>query len=179
MLRQCPQAHVVDDEQIGFDVAAQDAVALRERVLGEEVSHEVEDRAVAHHEALLDRFVTDLLRQVSFADAGRSDEEDIGFRPDKVTGRQFVDLFAGDRGVEAPIKLVERLEPVEVGDFHPALDLALLADVDFVLQDEGQKLFGREPIGRGFLQPHGQGLTQPGEPELMQELMELVHGSIW
>ena len=70
VLRQRTQAHVVDDEQIGFDVAAQDAVTLRERVLGEEVAHQIEDRAVAHHEALLDRLVADGLGQVTFADTG-------------------------------------------------------------------------------------------------------------
>jgi len=107
------------------------------------------------------------------------DEQDIALRADKVAGRQLVDLLARDRRIEAPIKLIERLEAVGVGDLHSTLDLSLLPDVDLVLQDEGQKLFGCESIGRGFLQPHRQRLAQSGESELMQELMEFVHGSIW
>lgn len=94
-----------------------------------------------------------------------------------MTGRQLEDLLLGDRWIEAPIKLVERLEPVEVGDLHPALDLALMADVDLVLQDEGQKLLVAELVGGGLLEPDRQGLAQPGEMKLPQERLGLVHGS--
>ena len=40
------------------EVSLQNAVALLECILGEEVAHEIEDGAVADGEALLDRFVT-------------------------------------------------------------------------------------------------------------------------
>ena len=83
---------------------------------------------------------------------------------DKMTGRQFVDRLAGDRVIEAPVKLIERFDGAEVRRLDPSLDLALLADVDIVLEGEGQKLLVREPVGERLLEAHGQGLAQAGEP---------------
>jgi hypothetical protein len=59
------------------------------------------------------------------------------------------------------------------------LNLALVTDVDFVLQDEGQKLFVCEPVGRGFLESDGQRVAQSGQSQIMEEGLELVHGSSW
>jgi hypothetical protein len=45
-------------------------VTLSERLFGQEVGDEVEDRALPHDEALIDGLVADGLRQTRFADAG-------------------------------------------------------------------------------------------------------------
>ena len=164
VLRQGAQAHVVDDEQVALEVGLQDPVPLLEGVLGEEVAHQIEDGAVADGEALLDGLVADGLGQVGLAGAGRPDEEHVVFGADKVAGRQLVDRLAGDRGIEAPIKLVQGLERAEVRGLDPALDLALGADVDLVLQGKSQKLLVRKPVGERLLEAHRQGLAQAGEP---------------
>jgi hypothetical protein len=41
--------------------------------------------------------------------------------------------------------------------------LALVADVDLVLEDEGQKLFRGEAVGGRFLESDRQRLAQPGQ----------------
>ena len=152
VLGQGAQTHVVDDQEVGLDVLLEHAIALLEGIVGQEVADQVKDRAVADDEALLDRLIPDGLGEHGFADARRADEQNVGFCSNEVAGSQFVDLLLGDRGIEAPFKLVERLEGAEVRHLDPALDLALQADVDFVLQHEGQKLLVGQAIGSGFLE---------------------------
>lgn len=141
------------NEQVRLEVAAQEAVTLGERLLGEEVGDQVEDGAVAHDEALLDGLVADGLGEVGLADAGRSDEEDIGGLPDEVSGGQLVDVLAGDGRIEAPVEVLEAPERGELGGDGTAGDLALLADVELVLQDQFEELAVGEPVRGGFLQP--------------------------
>jgi len=52
--------------------------------------------------------------------------------------------------------------------------LALLPDMDLVLQDEFQKLGVTEPVGGGFLKPDAQGLAQAGEAEFFQGVSRLA-----
>jgi len=66
--------------------------------------------------ALLERFVADGLGQEGLAHAERAHEEHIVVAADEVAGSQFVDLFAGDGGVEAPVKVVQRLELAANGE---------------------------------------------------------------
>src|SRR5437867_789748 len=73
-----------------------------------------------------------------------------------------------DGGVEAPIKVLQRFESVEVRGFGASLQLALLADVEFVLKDEFQKLSMAQAVGGGLLETHAQGLGQAGEAELFE-----------
>jgi len=55
----------------------------------------------------------------------------------------------------------------EVRRLGVAFELALLPDMDLVLQDEFQKLGVTEPVGGGFLKPDAQGLAQAGEAEFL------------
>ena len=52
-----------------------------------------------------------------------------------------------------------------------------LADIEFVLEDEGQELGVREPAGGRFLQADVKGGRQAGEPELFQCECGIVGGS--
>lgn len=53
VLGQSAQAHVVDNEQVGFDILLERAVPPVERILGENVAHEIEDGAGAAVRPLL------------------------------------------------------------------------------------------------------------------------------
>jgi len=87
---------------------------------------------------------------------------------DEVAGGQVVEVLAGDGRVEAPIEVVERLEGAELGGADTAVELALAAGGELVLEDEFEELEVGEPVGGGFLEADIEAVTQTGEPELAQ-----------
>ena len=172
------EAHVVNDDQVGLQVFAHGALLLAERLVFEEVPHQIEDGAIEDVEVHLDGLVTDGLGQMGFADAGRADEQHVFGFADKLAAGQVKNLFFVNGGVEAPVEVLQRFEGVEVGGFGAAFHLALLADIEFVLQDEFQKLGVAQTVGGGFLKPDAQSLAQTGETEFFQGGFEAgsVHG---
>ena len=178
VLGQGAQAHVVDDEQVSLKIRLKHAVALLERVLGQEVAHQIEDRTVADREALLDRLVADGLGQVRLPGPGWADEKHVVLGADKMSGRQFVDLLAGDRRIEAPVKIIDGLERAEVCGFDPALNLALVPDVNLILERESQKLLVSKTVGERLLETDREGLVQAGETQIMEQSLELVHREV-
>jgi hypothetical protein len=67
MLGQRFESHVIDDQKIGLEIAAQDPVLLVEGFVFEEVAHQIEDGAIEDLEVELDGFVAKSLGQVRFA----------------------------------------------------------------------------------------------------------------
>ena len=124
----------------GFKYLRSGLVLLVEGFVFQEVAHQIEDGAVEHLEVLPDGLVADGLGQMGFADAGRAEEQHILGFADKLAGGQIENLLFVDRGIEAPVEVLQRFEGVEVGGLGAALHLALLADVEFILQDEFQEL---------------------------------------
>src|SRR5262245_62124265 len=59
---------------------------------------------------------------------------------DEVAAGQIEDLFAVDRRIEVPVEVFQRFESVEVGGFGAAREHALMADVEFVLEDQFEEL---------------------------------------
>lgn len=110
MLGQLLQSHVINDEQVGFEVTAQQPVAFGEGLFRKKVGDQIEDGAIADGKSLPDGFVTDGLGEVGLADSGRTDEQYIGGLADEVAGGQFVDVIARNRRVEPPVKVIELLE---------------------------------------------------------------------
>ncbi len=64
-----------------------------------------------------------------FADAGRADQEDVFACAQIVSGGEFEDLPAVDRGVEVPVEVFEVFERAEVGSFGSPGHHALVADM--------------------------------------------------
>jgi hypothetical protein len=93
----------------------------------------------------------------------------------RVAGRQFVDLLAGDAGIEAPVEVFEGLERAELGGASAQREFALFPDVEFVVQDQFEELGMGEPVGRGLLEAHGKGLAHGGQTQLFEDGVE-VHG---
>jgi hypothetical protein len=152
VLGQLFQTHVVNDDQVGFEIFAQGFVLLVEGFVLHEIPDQVEDGTVEHQEVLADGLITDGLGQMRFADAGRTEEQDIFGFADKLARRQIVNLLFVDGRIETPIEVLQWFEGVEVGGLGAAFQLALLADVEFVLKDEFQELGVGQTIGGGFLQ---------------------------
>src|SRR5690606_9409092 len=107
--------------------------------------------------------VTDGLREVGLADAGWADEQDVSGLADEVSGGQVVDVLARDRRVEAPVEVLETLQRGELGGDGAAGDLALLAHVDLVMENQLQELRVGKPVRGGVLEPNGKRLGQRGQ----------------
>ncbi len=115
---------------------------------------------------------------MGFADAGWPEEQEVFGFTDEPAGGQVEDLFAVDRRIKAPVKVLQGFEAAEVGGLGASIHQALVADVQFVLADQFQELGVTEPVGGGFLQTNVQGLGQAGEPELFECGFKGIHGSV-
>ena len=174
------ETHVVNDDQIGLQVFTQGFVLLVEGFVLHEVPDQIEDRTVEHQKVHLDGLVADGLGKMGFADAGRPEEQNIFGFADELAAGQIENLLFVNGGIEAPVEVLQRFEGVEVGGLGAAFQLALLPDVEFILEDEFQKLGMAQTIGGGFLEPDAQGLAQAGETELFQGGFEVggIHGDM-
>ena len=152
------QPHVVNDDEVGLQVSAQRLVLLVESLVLHEVAHQIEDGAVEHQEVLADGLVADGLGQMGFADTRWPEEQNILGFANKPAARQIVNLFFVDRGIKAPVEVIQGFQMAEVRQFGVAFHLPLLTDIEFILTDEFKELGVAEPIGGGFLQPHVQRL---------------------
>ena len=74
MFGQRLESHVIDDQKVWLQIAAQHPVLLVEGFIFEEVAHQIEDRPIEDLKVELDRFVAQRLGQVGFADPGRADQ---------------------------------------------------------------------------------------------------------
>jgi hypothetical protein len=93
-----------------------------------------------------------------------------------VSSGQLVDVLAGDGRIEARVEVLEAPERGELGGDGAAGDLALLADVELVLQDQFEELAVGEPVRGGFLQPQRERLGECRQPQLLEDGIE-VH--VW
>jgi len=145
-------ADVVEDEQVGAQVALEGFVAFGGLVAGVgEVAGEVEDGAVEAGVAGFDGFASESLGEVAFADSGRADEEDVAVLADILAGGQRVDLAAGDTGLEAEVEGVEAARFAEAGLLAAAMNGAAVADVEFVLEEEFEELGVGDLMRGGFV----------------------------
>jgi len=120
---------------------------------------------------------------VRLAESGRTDKQGALGLADEPAGGQFVNVLLGDLGVIVPVEVFQGLHFQEAGGAAAGREPALLPQVEFVLENEGQKLGMGEPAGGGFLQAHPEGGRQAGKPELFERQFELrvVHSGkgIW
>lgn len=118
-----------------LEVSREDFVGL-EVFIFHEIAHHIEDGAVKDIKSGADGAQADGLCDVGFTDAGRTDEEDVMVIADEVDCGQFLDLFFGQGGIEAPVEVFESAGVTEGGYFFASLDEPLVADEQFVLEDE-------------------------------------------
>lgn len=173
------EAHVIDDEQVGLEVFGEHARLARLTFLAKKVAHQVEDRALKHAEARLDRLAADGLGQVAFAHSGRANKEHVASLADKAAGGQLVDLSAVDRGVEAKVKALQGAGVPKVGRLVAPGDHALVAQVDFVQEEQFEELGVGQPVGFSFLEAHFQTAKQPGHAKGLGmgfESVMVLHG---
>ncbi len=163
------EPHIINDQEIGFEIFAQDLFLLVEGLLFEEVTGQIKDGAVQDVEVVLDGFVADGLGQVGFTDTGRTNKEYISAFLNELSGGQLINFFGGDAGIKSPVKVLQGFEAIKVGGFGATLQKALFAHIDFILEDEFEELSVRESIGSSFLEANVESAVQPGKPELFAD----------
>jgi hypothetical protein len=172
-------AHVVDDEQIGLEITGEDLVVAGEGFVVEEVANDVEDGAIEDGATLLDDMKAKGLDDVAFADAGRSEEENVAVLAEEASGGEVEDLLPGELRIEGPVEGVEGFEIAEAGGVDATLDLSIGANEEFVLEKEFEEVGVAEAIGLGFMQADIETLGQSGEAELAEGGGEsIVHGMV-
>lgn len=160
------EAHVVDDEEVGFEVAGEEAGFGGAAFAGGEVAHEVEDGAVVDAVAVADGFAPEGLGKVAFADAGRADEQDVAGFGDEVAGGELMDAVARDAGIEAEVEAVKGARFAEVGIFEAPGGGPVFAHGEFVLEEEFEELVVGEPVGGGFQEAGFECFCEAAETEL-------------
>jgi len=134
------EPHVIDDEQVGFEVAGEHPGDASFGFLGEEFAHQIEHGAVEHEEPGLDSLGSDGLRDVAFADSRRPHQEHVPLLPHELAGGQLVDPAARHAGVEAEVEVLESSRVAEAGGLVAAGDLPGDPHIEFILEDEFQEL---------------------------------------
>lgn len=167
MLAEGFHADVVENEQVGAQVALQGFVAFGGLVAGiGKIAGEVEDGAVEAGVAGFDGFASEGLSEVAFADSRGADEEDVAVLADILAGGEIVDPAAGDAGLEAEVEALEAAGLAEAGLLAAAMKGAAVADVEFVLEEQFEELGVGELMGGGFVEAEFEVFAQAGEAEL-------------
>ncbi len=149
--RQGFEAHVINDQQVGFEVAGQAAVQFGGRGLGLEFADQVKDGPIQCHKTGFNGVLADGLGQMVFAQTRRPNEQDVPSLANELAAGQFINLLAFDRGVKTPIEVLQGFGVAEAGQFAASLQ-SLLAHVQFDLKDQFQNLCVRQLMALSFLQ---------------------------
>ena len=150
--RQDFEPHVIDQQEVALQIACQASLQLGRGLFGLQFPHQIEDGTVDDLEARLDVEVADCLGQVTFAQAGWAEQEDISALADELAAGQFIELGPFDPRVKRPVELFERALIAEARRVLALFKEALLADVELVLKDQFQELVVGELMGARFFQ---------------------------
>jgi hypothetical protein len=145
-------AHVVDDEEIGSEVAGERGIVVFDGFFVEEVADDVEDGSVEHGSALLDGGVADGLGDVGFAGSWWSHEEDVTGIVEELAGGEFEEVSSWDAGVEVPVELIDGLQVSELRELGATVELAVVTNSELVVEDEFKELEVAQPAGLSFLE---------------------------
>jgi hypothetical protein len=133
-------AHVVDDEEIGSEVARERGVVVLDGFFVEEVANDIEDGSVEHGSALLDGGVADGLGDVGLAGSWWSHEENVAGVVEELASGEFEEVPSWERGVEVPVELIDGLQVSKLCELGTPVELAVIANSELVLEDELEEL---------------------------------------
>lgn len=162
------ESHVVDDEQIAFEIFVESGIGFEGDFGLLEVPDDIEDGAVEHGITGLDRGIANGLSQMRFARSRRSDEKEIVSVADELTGGQFEKGFSFDVWVELPVEIFQRFEVPEVGFLQGPLHFSVLSGVEFVIDQQFEEVVEIKLIGPGLLQPEFEVCEDSGKSEFLE-----------
>lgn len=132
----------------------------------EEVTYQIEHRAIEHGVSLLDGLQAQCLHEVALAQTRWTEPEYILGLTNEAACRQVEDLLPRQAGVERPVEVIERLVIAELSTLDAAFDLSITTQEHFILHGQFQELGMAELVRLGFLQPNLQTLGHARELEL-------------
>ena len=151
LFRQLFHAHVIEDQQVRFEVTIEDSVMTFEGFVVQEVTNTIEDASVVNREPVTDQLAADALNEMAFANSGRPDEDRVVVFAHEVTGGHVEDLFSFDRRIELEVEIVEAFLITEGRSLGASGDLAIIANDQFIGKDQFQELGMVELGAFGFL----------------------------
>src|SRR5439155_14137734 len=176
------EPEIIDDEQIGPEVAGEAPLVGAVRAAAVEVGEHAARAGEEHVEAAPTGFVAERLREMRFPDAGRALNQHVLVPFDEAPSRQIEDLLTRDRGIEVEVETLERLLEIEARPPQPERELLLRPAFHFVLQEALEKLDIGELLVHRLAVPEFQRLENPGEAQLLalrNELMAQGHGAAY
>ena len=138
--RQRLEAEVVDDQQVGGEVALEPLVGRAVSAAGVEVAQELVGGGVEDLEALAGGLVGDGLGEVGLADAGLAADQDVAALADEGAGGEVEDLLAVDARVEAEVEQLKGLGGIDRATADTEVEPFVLAALGLVLDQSGQEL---------------------------------------
>ena len=122
---------------------------------------------IDHPVALQDGRAPNRLREMTFAGARRSEKQRVLAPGNKACGGEVVDERAIHLLVEIKVKGVERaLRVAKAIELVPTLEQTVRPPAEFVADERGDEIDGRQLLGLRLLQPRVEDCGHAGEPEL-------------
>ena len=113
--------------------------------------------------------------QVGFADAGRTEEDEVAPFVKEASGGQFIDEPAVERRLGLELEVIEFLEIGEAGELEVEFDGAAMALGQFAIQQAAEKVAVGSLPGGGLLA----GGVQPGQGDVESERFEPFAGFLF
>src|SRR5438034_8621192 len=130
--------------------------------------------AVEHAVALLDHGEADRLRHVALAGAGRAQEEGIVVLRDPARGSELEHERAVHLLVGVEVERVQALADIpKAGLLYKALEEAILAPDQLVLDEPGEEIDGRQLLGLRLAKPRVEGPWDAGTVALAESALQL------
>ena len=173
------EAEVVEHQHIGTRVGEQPPLVGAVGPAAVEMAEHAGGGDEDDVEAALTRLVPERLREVRFADAGRTLNEHRLVPFDEPTRGEIEDLLAIDGRIEAEIEALQRLAQIDGRAAQPELPRLLGAPFDFVFDQALEELDVGQFLPDGLLRAdfeRGQDAGQPAILEFRDELMIQLHG---
>ena len=140
LFRQLLHAHVVQDQQVRFEIPLENFVVAFERFVVQKVTDAVKDASVVNGEAISNQLPTKTLHQVAFTDARWTDEDRIVSLADEVTSGHVEDLLSFNRRVKLEVEIVKAFLIAEGSGFGEACDAAITTHHQLVFENQFEEL---------------------------------------
>src|SRR5690606_29723834 len=121
------EAELVDDQHAGAHELAAVTLAALVLLVAPQPVDELISGGEGHAETVLDGADAQALRQVGFADSGRTQEEHVLLALSELGGGQQVELVLVQAPLEAVVVLLKRLPEAEAAEFQGGLHAPFLA----------------------------------------------------
>ncbi len=173
-----PDAELVDDQHLGGKVDAETAIEAVLSLGSAEVFHQIVGAGEVDAVAVLDRLEAERDGEVSLADAGWAEQQDVGGIGHERHGRKLTDLALVDRGLEGEVELGQGPLEGQMGESGAGGEVAGAAGGSLSPEEVGEQVGVRGLLlGGGFQAAvqDGGGLSETQLFEILTGLFERDH----